>query len=47
MIKESPNAAQEREARLDRLGDVLQEMEKYIDFNRAYALTSRRLLWLR
>jgi hypothetical protein len=32
MIKESPNAAQEREARLDRLGDVLQEMEKYIDF---------------
>lgn len=29
MVKESPDAAHEREARL---GDVLQEMEKHIDF---------------
>ncbi len=32
MIKESLFAAEEREAKLDRLGDVLQEMEKHIDF---------------
>ncbi|SMF96019.1 Transposase domain [Methylomagnum ishizawai] len=41
MIKESPNAAQEREARLDRLGDVLQEMEKYIDFKALAAEVDR------
>lgn len=32
MIKESLFAAEEREAKLDRLGDVLKEMEKHIDF---------------
>lgn len=32
MIKESLFAAEEREAKLDRLGDVLQVMEKHIDF---------------
>ncbi|QXP88699.1 hypothetical protein [Methylococcus capsulatus] len=32
MIKESLFAAEEREARLDRLGDVLREMERHIDF---------------
>lgn len=32
MIKESLFAAEEREAKLDRLGDVLKEMEKPIDF---------------
>ena len=32
MIKESLFAAQEREAKLDRLGDVLQVMEQQVDF---------------
>jgi IS5 family transposase len=32
MIKESLFAAEEREAKLNRLGDVLQAMEKHIDF---------------
>jgi IS5 family transposase len=41
MIEESPNAAQEREAGLDRLGDVLQEMEKHIDFKALAAEVDR------
>ena len=32
MIKESLFAAEEREAKLDRLGDVLQVMEQQVDF---------------
>jgi IS5 family transposase len=32
MIKDSLFAAEEREAKLDRLGDVLQLLEKYVDF---------------
>ncbi|MGI2325062.1 MULTISPECIES: hypothetical protein [Methylococcus] len=32
MIGESPCAAEEREARLDRLGDVLRGRETHIDF---------------
>jgi IS5 family transposase len=32
MIKESLFAAQEREAKLDKLGDILQVMEKHVDF---------------
>lgn len=32
MIKESPFAAQEREAKLDKLGDVLQVLVKHVDF---------------
>ncbi|MBM4206437.1 MAG: IS5/IS1182 family transposase, partial [Gammaproteobacteria bacterium] len=32
MIKESLFAAEEREAKLDMLGDILQVMEKHVDF---------------
>jgi hypothetical protein len=32
MIKESLFAAEEREAKLDKLGDVLQVLEKHVDF---------------
>lgn len=32
MIKESLFAAEEREAKLDRLGDMLREMEKHVGF---------------
>lgn len=32
MIKESPFAAEEREARLDRLGDPLRMLERHVDF---------------
>jgi hypothetical protein len=32
MIKESLFAAEEREAKLDKLGDILQVLEKHVDF---------------
>lgn len=32
MIKESPFAAEECEAKLDKLGDVLQVLVKHVDF---------------
>jgi hypothetical protein len=32
MIKESLFAAEERETKLDKLGDVLQILEKHVDF---------------
>lgn len=41
MIKESLFAAEEREAKLDRLGDVLQVMEKHIDFKALAAEVDR------
>jgi IS5 family transposase len=41
MIKESLFAAEEREAKLDQLGDVLQLMEKHVDFNALAAAIDR------
>lgn len=41
MIKDSLFAAEEREAKLDRLGDVLQVMEKHIDFKALAAEVDR------
>jgi len=32
MVKESLFAAEEREAKLDKLGDILQVFEKHVDF---------------
>ncbi len=41
MIKESLFAAEEREAKLDRLGDVLQVMERHVDFKALAAEVDR------
>lgn len=41
MIKESLFAAEEREAKLDRLGDVLQAMERHVDFKALAAEADR------
>ena len=41
MIKESRFAAEEREAKLDKLGDVLQLMEQHVDFNALAAAIDR------
>jgi IS5 family transposase len=41
MIKESLFAAEEREAKLDRLGDVLQAMEQHVDFKALAAEADR------
>lgn len=41
MIKESLFGAEEREAKLDRLGDVLQVMEQHVDFKALAAEVDR------
>lgn len=41
MIKDSLFAAEEREAQLDRLGDVLQVMERHVDFKALAAAVDR------
>lgn len=41
MIKDSLFAAEEREAKLDRLGDVLQVMERHVDFKALAAVVDR------
>lgn len=43
MIKDSLFAADEREAKLDRLGDVLQVMEQHMDFKALAAKVPRTL----